>query len=50
MAGDDAGEGMLARAMRVLHCFSDDEPALTAAELARRRGSRPPRCTGCSRS
>ncbi len=38
MAGDDAGEGMLARAMRVLHCFSDDEPALTAAELARRTG------------
>lgn len=38
MSGGEAGEGMLARAMRVLHCFSDDEPALTAAELGRRTG------------
>lgn len=31
MTGD--GDGMLARAMRVLQCFTDDEPALTAARI-----------------
>ena len=34
----DAGEGVLARAMRVLQCFTDDEPALSAAEIATRTG------------
>lgn len=32
------GEGMLERTLRVLGCFSDDEPAVTAATLARRTG------------
>ncbi|MBN9187142.1 MAG: helix-turn-helix domain-containing protein, partial [Microbacterium sp.] len=30
--------GMLARTMRVLGCFSEDEPAVTAAEIAARTG------------
>jgi len=34
----EAGEGVLARAMRVLQCFTDDEPALSAAEIAARTG------------
>jgi len=32
------GVGMLARAMRVLGCFTDDEPALSAAQLSERSG------------
>lgn len=32
------GEGMLTRVMRVLQCFTDDEPALSAAVLAERTG------------
>ncbi|MFV0320106.1 MAG: IclR family transcriptional regulator [Microbacterium sp.] len=35
---DDAGEGVLSRAMRVLQCFTDDEPDLSAAQLAARTG------------
>ncbi|HEX5859879.1 MAG TPA: IclR family transcriptional regulator [Microbacterium sp.] len=37
---DDSGGGggMLARAMRVLGCFTDDEPALSAAQLGERTG------------
>jgi len=34
----DDGEGMLARAMRVLDCFTDDEPAVTAVLLSERTG------------
>ncbi|GAA5026469.1 IclR family transcriptional regulator [Microbacterium fluvii] len=34
----DDGEGMLTRTMRVLDCFTEDDPALTAAELAERTG------------
>lgn len=34
----DDGEGMLARAMRVLQCFTDDEPALSAARLGELTG------------
>src|SRR5690606_24928778 len=37
-AVQEAGEGVLARAMRVLQCFTDDEPALSAAEIAARTG------------
>ncbi len=33
-----AGEGVLERMLRVLDCFDEDEPALTAAELGRRTG------------
>lgn len=32
------GEGMLERMLRVLGCFTDDEPAFTAAELGKRTG------------
>ncbi|MCP2635715.1 IclR family transcriptional regulator [Microbacterium sp. HD4P20] len=32
------GEGVLERTLRVLGCFSDDEPAVTAATLAQRTG------------
>ena len=32
------GEGMLERMLRVLGCFTDDEPAITAAELGARTG------------
>jgi len=32
------GEGVLERTLRVLGCFSDDEPAVTAAALAARTG------------
>lgn len=32
------GEGMLERMLRVLGCFTDDEPAFTAAELGARTG------------
>ena len=32
------GEGMLERMLRVLGCFTDDEPAITAAELGERTG------------
>ena len=32
------GEGVLERTLRVLGCFSDDEPAVTAAVLAERTG------------
>jgi DNA-binding IclR family transcriptional regulator len=32
------GEGVLERTLRVLGCFSDDEPALTAVELGARTG------------
>lgn len=32
------GEGMLGRMLRVLGCFTDDEPAITAAELGERTG------------
>lgn len=39
--GDAGGAGILARAMRVLRCFSDDEPSLTAAELAERTALAP---------
>ncbi len=35
---DDAGDGILPRVMRVLQCFTDDEPALSAAALAERTG------------
>lgn len=38
MAGEREGEGMLARAMRVLECFTDDEPALSAVRLGERTG------------
>jgi DNA-binding IclR family transcriptional regulator len=38
MNDTEAGAGMLGRAMRVLQCFGDDDPALTAAELAARTG------------
>ncbi|MFT4229559.1 MAG: IclR family transcriptional regulator [Microbacterium sp.] len=31
---DVTGEGMLVRTMRVLQCFTDDEPALSAARIA----------------
>ncbi|BDV31777.1 IclR family transcriptional regulator [Microbacterium terricola] len=34
----DEGEGVLARVVRVLDCFTDDEPAVTAAQLADRTG------------
>lgn len=30
---EDGGEGVLARAMRVLQCFTDDDPALSAAQI-----------------
>lgn len=33
---DAGGEGVLARTMRVLQCFTDEEPALSAAEIAMR--------------
>lgn len=32
------GEGVLARAMRLLECFTDDEPSLSAVQLAERAG------------
>ena len=32
------GEGVLERMLRVLGCFTDDEPAITAAELGERTG------------
>jgi len=36
---DEAGsEGVLARVLRVLDCFHEDEPALTAAQLSTRTG------------
>ena len=35
---EDAGEGVLTRTMRVLQCFTDDEPALSAAHIAERTG------------
>ncbi|MDX2376386.1 IclR family transcriptional regulator [Microbacterium sp. LRZ72] len=35
---DGDAVGILARAMRVLSCFTDDEPALTAAQVAERSG------------
>ena len=34
----DAAEGVLERALGVLQCFSDDEPALSAAAIAERTG------------
>ncbi|MFH8251153.1 IclR family transcriptional regulator [Microbacterium sp. B2969] len=34
----DDGEGLLTRAMRVLQCFTDDEPALTAARIGELTG------------
>ena len=47
----DEGEGVLTRTMRVLECFTDDEPALSAARIGELTGlaSAPP-CTGCSPS
>ena len=36
-----AGVGILARAMSVLRCFTDDEPELTAAQLSGRTGLAP---------
>lgn len=36
-----AGVGILARAMSVLRCFTDDEPELTAAQLSERSGLAP---------
>lgn len=38
---EDSGDGVLARVMRVLQCFTDDEPALSAAMLAQRTGLPP---------
>lgn len=35
---DSAGEGVLTRTMRVLQCFTDDEPALSAARIAELTG------------
>lgn len=35
---DVSGEGMLMRMMRVLQCFTDDDPAISAAELAEQTG------------
>lgn len=35
---EEAGEGVLARSMRVLQCFTDDDPALSAAQIARLTG------------
>lgn len=35
---EDGGEGVLTRTMRVLHCFTDDEPALSAARIAQLTG------------
>lgn len=35
---EEAGEGVLARTMRVLQCFTDDDPALSAAQIARLTG------------
>ncbi|WES63333.1 IclR family transcriptional regulator [Microbacter sp. GSS18] len=37
-ADDTGGEGVLDRMLRVLDCFSEDEPELTAAELSERTG------------
>lgn len=37
-AQDSAAEGVLERALGVLQCFSDDEPALSAAVIAERTG------------
>lgn len=34
----DEGEGVMARAMRLLQCFTDDEPALTAARIGELTG------------
>jgi DNA-binding IclR family transcriptional regulator len=38
VAVEREGEGVLARAMRVLECFTDDEPALSAVRLGERTG------------
>jgi DNA-binding IclR family transcriptional regulator len=35
---EDGGEGVLARTMRVLQCFTDDDSALSAAQIARLTG------------
>ncbi|MCR2762929.1 IclR family transcriptional regulator [Microbacterium sp. zg.B48] len=37
----DSGEGVLTRAMRVLQCFSEAEPSLSATQLAERTGLAP---------
>ena len=34
----EPGEGVLTRAMRVLQCFTDDEPALSATRIAELTG------------
>lgn len=37
-AADEVGAGVLTRVMRLLDCFTDDEPALSAAQLSERTG------------
>lgn len=39
--GATRGEGVLDRALRLLDCFTEDEPALTAVELSQRTGIAP---------